>query len=78
MRVMASTMFFLMMFPHDGNIVSMDQVTYHDPHGPMALANIIPTIDTALNITTTTPLLNVAHELFTYTSMKTSPSCHLH
>ena len=31
MRAVASTVFQLMMFPHDGKIVNMDQLTYHDP-----------------------------------------------
>ena len=31
MRAVASTVFYLMMFPHQGNIVTVDQLTYHDP-----------------------------------------------
>ena len=31
MRAVASTIFCLMMFPHEGNIVMIDQLTYHDP-----------------------------------------------
>ena len=31
MRVVASTVFRLLMFPHDGNIVTVDQFTYYDP-----------------------------------------------
>ena len=31
MRAVASTVFCLMMFPHDGKIVTVDQLTYHDP-----------------------------------------------
>ena len=46
MRAVASTIFRLMMFPHKGKIVMVDQLTYHDPQGLMAPANIIPTINT--------------------------------
>ena len=46
MRAVASTVFHLMMFPHEGNIVMVDQLTYHDLQGLMALANVIPTINT--------------------------------
>ena len=31
MRSVASTVFRLMMFPHDENIVTFDQLTYYDP-----------------------------------------------
>ena len=30
MRVVESTVFHLMVFPHDGKIVTVDQLTYHD------------------------------------------------
>ena len=46
MRAVVSTVFRLMMFPHEGNIVVVDQVTYHDPQGLTAPANVIPTITT--------------------------------
>ena len=34
------------MFPHEGNIVTVDQLTYHDTQGLIAPANVIPTITT--------------------------------
>ena len=46
MRVVASTVFCLMLFPHEGKIVTVDQLTYHDPQGLTAPANVIPTINT--------------------------------
>ena len=46
MRAVASTVFHLMMFPHEGKIVMVDQLTYHDPQGLTTPANIIPTINT--------------------------------
>ena len=45
-RVVASTVFHLLMFPHKGNIVTADQLTYHDPQGLMEPTNVIPTINT--------------------------------
>ena len=48
MRALASTVFLLMMFPHDGNIVTMDQLTYHDPQRPTTPYNDIPTMDTSI------------------------------
>ena len=54
MRVVASTIFYLMMFPHEGKIVMVDQLTYHDPHWLTAPANVIPTITTIeLQVATT-------------------------
>ena len=35
-----------MMFPHEGNIVMVDQLTYHDPQGLTTPANVILTITT--------------------------------
>ena len=46
MRAVASTFFHLMMFPHEGKIVTIDQLTYHDPQGLTTPANIIPMINT--------------------------------
>ena len=46
MRVVALPVFCLMMFPHKGKIVTVNQLTYHDPQGLMAPANIIPMINT--------------------------------
>ena len=31
MQALASTIFLQMMFPHDGKIVTVDQLNYHDP-----------------------------------------------
>ena len=46
MRAVASTVFHLMMSPHEGNIVTVDQLTYHDLQGLTAPFNVIPTITT--------------------------------
>ena len=41
-----STVFCLMMFPHEGKIVMVDQLTYHDLQGLTTPTNVIPTITT--------------------------------
>ena len=46
MRAVASTVFYLMMFPHEWKIVMVDLLNYHDPQGLTAPVNIIPTINT--------------------------------
>ena len=46
MRAVASTVFHLMMFPHEGNIVMVDQLTYHDLQGLTVPPNVIPAITT--------------------------------
>ena len=46
MRAIASIVLCLMMFPHEGKIMMVDQLTYHDPQGLTATTNIIPTIKT--------------------------------
>ena len=52
MRAVTSTIFCLMMFPHEGKIVTVGQLTYHDLQGLTSPANVIPT-------TTTTELQGV-------------------
>ena len=79
MRAVASTVFHLMMFPHEGKIVTVDQLTYHDLQGLTTPANVIPTITTHTKVIPTTntmventpasPLLNVGPGLFADTSM---------
>ena len=46
MQAIASTVFCLMMFPHEGKIVTVDQLIYHDPKGLTTPTSIIPTITT--------------------------------
>ena len=46
MRDFTSTLFHLMMFTHEGKIMTVDQLTYHDPQGITTPTNIIPTINT--------------------------------
>ena len=46
MTTVASTIFHLMMSPHEGKIMTVNQLTYHDPQGLTAPANVIPMINT--------------------------------
>ena len=46
MRAVALIVFRLMMFPHEGKIVMVDQLTYHDPQGLMTPTNVISMINT--------------------------------
>ena len=46
MLAFTSTIFHLMMFPHKGKILTVDQLTYHDLQGLTVPTNIIPTITT--------------------------------
>ena len=66
-----STVFHLMMFPHEGNIVTVDQLTYHDLQGLTMLGNVIPTI------TTTEPQGETTHAnviLVTNTVVENTPA----
>ena len=67
MRAISSTVFHLMMFPHEGKIVTVDQLTYHDPQGLTAPTNFIPTITTVESHRATThgnfiPVTNIVVE----------------
>ena len=46
MRDVVSIVFCLMMFHHEGKILTVDQLTYHDLQGLTTPANVIPTINT--------------------------------
>ena len=46
MRAVASTVFRLMMFPHEGKIVTGDQLTKDGPQGLTTPTNVIPMINT--------------------------------
>ena len=46
MRAVASTVFCLMMFPHEGKIMMVDQLNYHNSQGLTPPTNVIPTINT--------------------------------
>jgi hypothetical protein len=46
MKAVASSVFRTMMFPHNGKIVSIDQVSHYEPNPSANLDNILPLIHT--------------------------------
>ena len=38
------------MFPHERNINTIDQITYHDPNSPIVLENVLPNLDGNLSM----------------------------
>jgi hypothetical protein len=46
MKAVASSIFRTVMFPHNGNIVTIDQVTHYEPNPSTSLDNILPLIHT--------------------------------
>jgi hypothetical protein len=46
MKVVASSMFRMMMFPHNGKIITIDQVSHYDPNPSSNIDNILPLVNT--------------------------------
>jgi hypothetical protein len=46
MKAVASSIFRTIMFPHNGKIVTIDQVTHYEPNPSASLDNILPLIHT--------------------------------
>ena len=71
MRAVSSTVFCTMMFPHEGCMVKLDQLTYHDPNAPTAPENVLPMVEQPVSSATTfscflygaRSLLRCAHDL---------------
>jgi hypothetical protein len=49
MKVMASFVFHTMMFPHNGKITTIDQVSHYDPNPSSNIDNILPFVHTNLD-----------------------------
>ena len=47
-RAISSNVFQLLIFPHDGNIMTIDLLLYYDPKGLATLGHVLPTIDTTI------------------------------
>ena len=45
MKAVASSVFRMMMFPHNGNIFTVDQLTYYDPKYQLKPDNVLPTLE---------------------------------
>jgi hypothetical protein len=50
MKVVASSIFRTIMFPHNGKIVTIDQVTHYEPNPSASLDNILPLIHTKQDV----------------------------
>jgi hypothetical protein len=44
MKAVASSVFRTMMFPHNGKIVTIDQLTHYEPNHPANIGNIVPLV----------------------------------
>jgi hypothetical protein len=47
MKVVASSVFCTMMFPHNGKIVTIDQLTHYEPNHSANIDNILPLVQTS-------------------------------
>jgi hypothetical protein len=47
MKEVASSMFRMMMFPHNGKIVKIDQITHYEPNHSTNIDNILPLAHTS-------------------------------
>ena len=65
MWVISSTIFQLLMLPHDGKIVTINQLTYYDPKGPVTPKHVLPTIKTTIDSVSIPSLPVVGQWLFT-------------
>ena len=64
MCTIPSTISQILMFPHDGNIVIIDQLMYYDPKGLATLKHILPTIDTNIDSVSSPSLSYTGPSLF--------------
>jgi hypothetical protein len=53
MKVMASSFFCKMIFPHNGKLITIDQLTYHDPQAQLHPDNVVSSLG---GDQTTTPI----------------------
>jgi hypothetical protein len=49
MKVVAFYVFHMMMFPHNGKIITIDQITHYEPNQSANIDNIIPLVRTSLD-----------------------------
>ena len=70
MKFVASTVFQLLMFPHDGKIVNINQLTYYDPKGLTTLEHVLTMIDTTIDNVSIPSLSIVGLGLFTNSLLK--------
>jgi hypothetical protein len=61
MKVVASSVFRTMMFPHNGKIITIDQVSHYKPNYSSNIDNILPLVRTSANAY---PLMDMGPEIF--------------
>ena len=66
MKAVASSVFRTMMFPHNGKIVTIDQLTHYEPNHSTNIDNILPLVHVSPN---DFPVANKGPELFQDPSM---------
>jgi hypothetical protein len=66
MKVVESSMFFTMMFPQNGNIVTIDQVSHYHPNPSSNIDNILPFVHINPEAY---PLIEMGPEIFKYPSL---------
>ena len=66
MKAIALAVFHIMMFPHNGKIVPLDQLTYYDPKPQTNLDNVMPTLGGSQPITSYT---KVSPGVFKYSTL---------
>jgi len=60
-KVVASSLFHTMMFPHNGKIVTINQVSHYEPNPSSNFYNILPFVHTNHEVY---PLINMGPEIF--------------
>jgi hypothetical protein len=65
MKAVASFVFHTMMFPHNGNIITIDQVSHYEPNPSSNIDNILPFVHTNLEAY---PLIEMGPIIFKYPS----------
>jgi hypothetical protein len=66
MKDVASSMFFTMMFPHNGKIVTIDQVSHYEPNPSSNIDNILPFVHTNPEAY---PLIEMGPRIFKYPTL---------
>jgi hypothetical protein len=61
MKTVASSIFRMMMFPHNGKIIAIDQVSHYEPNPSANIDNILPLIHTTHD---TYPLIEMGLKIF--------------
>ena len=64
MRAVASSVFHTMMFPHEGRMVKVDQLTYHDPSAPATPENVLPMVEQPVSSATTSVVSSMGPRVY--------------